>query len=41
MTEQAPMVEGLLTYREAAVLIRHELNSIDARRAGREGGGDG
>ena len=27
--------------REALALIRHELNSIDARRAGREGGGDG
>ena len=27
--------------REAMALIRHELNSIDARREGREGGGDG
>ncbi len=27
--------------REAIALIRHELNAIDARRAGREGGGDG
>ncbi len=26
--------------REALALIRHELNSIDARRAGWEGGGD-
>ncbi len=27
--------------REALALIRHELNSIDARQAGRERGGDG
>ena len=27
--------------REALALIRHELNAIDARQAGREGGGDG
>ena len=26
---------------EAIAQIRHELHSIDARRAGREGGGDG
>ena len=27
--------------REALSLIRHELNAIDARQAGREGGSDG
>ena len=27
--------------REALALIRHELNAIEARRAGRKGGGDG